>query len=64
MSSVFYCMKCTSSRPCCPVCFKTDVKYICTSRNNVNQIDVIECLDADCTYGYPTDEEDEVVCLN
>ena len=66
MSYVFYCKKCSSPKPCCPVCLKTDVKYICTSINNESHIDVIECLDEDCSYGYPDNEEDEdeVVCLN
>ena len=72
MSPVYYCKRCSSPRPCCPVCLKTDVKYICISRDNVDAIDVTECLDPHCLFGSMSDddkeekdvEEDEIICLN
>ena len=75
MSPVYYCKRCSISKPCCPVCLKTDVKYICVSRDGVLTIDVTECLDPHCLYGYMSDidkeeeeeeeeEEDEIICLN
>ena len=62
MSSVYYCEDCIySTRPCCPVCLKTEVKYICVSRNNVNHIDVIECFDKSCLYASPDSEDEDVI---
>ena len=60
MDPVFFCKKCSNSRPCCPVCFKTDVKYICTTRDNLNHIDVVECLDPECPYGSSSTEDEEM----